>query len=96
MYDPWELIGRYALTGIILDGLSVLLMIIRLLFKMFTSKCGPWTVLNKFQDEADKIVKAKWYIKLIRIIVWPYGVVHGVCTYMRAENKVMDEIAKTE
>lgn len=97
MYDPWELIGRYAFTGAILFGVMMLMLVGRLVYKAnFTPNCNSEDFFNKFEEAAGKGTKGKWYITLIKTVLWPYGIISFIHVYMKVENKAMDAVMKTK
>lgn len=97
MYDPWELIGRYVFTGAILFGVTMLMLIGRLVYKAnFTPNCNSEDFFNKFEDEAEKGTKDKWCITLIKTVLWPYGIVSFIHNYRKVENKALDAVMKAK
>lgn len=88
-----ELLGRYVLTGVILWGVILIMLVVRLVYKSFTYDGG--FIISEFSESVDKHKKASKMTMLIRYVVWPYGIVKVIHMYMKEENRILNRLFKS-
>ena len=80
-----ELVGRYILTGAILWGALILMLIVRLAYKSIKSG-DAMGFLDRFicgaPADNQKLSVGR---RIVRLLVWPYGICESVHVYMKHE-----------
>ena len=100
MYDLGEIIGRYILTGAILYGALLLMVMIRLAWVAFKPGNGGIEFINVFNSPEKTGTKEKrtinWIKSALEWIFYPYGIVMAVHRYMKKENAAIEKMRKLQ
>ena len=91
-----ELIGRYFLTGIILWGFAFIMMVIRLAYKSLKTTPDGLKLIDELQEDTEKAKKIGVFGAIIRLVIWPYGIVKVIDIYMKTETKLIAKLHKDE
>jgi len=86
-----EIIGRYALTGVILWGALFVILVGRVVY-LLVIKYDFMETTKSIDSYLDTIPDGTRFKNLLKFVLWPWGVLWMINAYMKMERMIVSKL----